>query len=140
MGELVGLPEWLAELLFVAAFLVIIFGYAGFKTRRTWKRTAARRPNPTEAEFFALMQPDVSGEATRFLWDTMAFYTTPELTPHPDDELGEDLCINDDDWSMDWPVEWAKQQGFHESNLPEWPEGWRPTVRNYGRWLSMDLR
>lgn len=137
MGELFGIPEWLARTLFVAAFLAIVFGSAGIVLTKARTRLAARRTNPTYEEFMALMRTDVGVDTAQFLWDTVLPYVKPQLTPHPDDELANDLCIYDGDWSMDWPREYAERRGFHDSNLPDWPEGWPVTVRNFGRWLDM---
>lgn len=136
MGELLGIPEWLAKTLFVSTCLIIVFSYAGISITRSHKRLAARRASPTQAEFLVLMGTDVREDVARFLWETVLPYVEPLLTPHPDDNLGKDLCIDDDDWGMDWPLEWARRQGFHESNLPDWPKDWPATIRNYGRWLS----
>ena len=83
------------------------------------------------------MEADVSSAAAEFLWETALLYLKPRLTPHPDDDLVRDLPIDSDDFSMDWPRDFAKRQGFHESSFPDWPEGWTVTVRNYGRWLDM---
>jgi len=84
-----------------------------------------------------MMAADCSPEAAEFLWETTLFYTKPRLTPHPDDDLVRDLPIDDGDWSMDWPREFAERQGFHDSNLPDWPKDWPVTIRNFGRWLSI---
>ncbi|WP_170234895.1 hypothetical protein [Croceicoccus sediminis] len=51
-----------------------------------------------------------------------------------------DLPIDEDDWSLDWPRDFARHHGFDESDLPDWPEGWPVTIRNYGRWLNMRPR
>ena len=48
----------------------------------------------------------------------------------------EDLPIDDEEWSMDWPQEWAELRDFHESNFHDWPESWPVTIRNFGRWLD----
>ncbi|MBA4164305.1 MAG: hypothetical protein C0510_06690 [Erythrobacter sp.] len=137
MGGLLGIPEWLAKLLFVATFVAIIFSLGWRNTSRSIRELKERRISPSREEFLELMEPDVSPEASEFLWDTALFYIQPHLTPHPDDDLIKDLPIDEDDIGMDWPRDWAKQQGFHDSNLPEWPEGWLVTIRNYGRWLDM---
>ncbi|MFM5918421.1 MAG: hypothetical protein ACKOOL_12940 [Novosphingobium sp.] len=79
----------------------------------------------------------MSLHAAQYLWDKTAFYIGPSLTPHPDDHLGDDLKIDDDDWSMDWPAEWARMQGIKPRDLPDWPSDWPPTIRNYGKWLSI---
>lgn len=140
MGELVGLPEWLFAILFVTIGVAIVFGFAWRNTRRQIASTVARRPNPPRQEFMVLMASDVSEETSSFLWETALFYCQGRgLTPHPDDDLLKDLPIDDDDISLDWPRDFAKRKGFHESNLPDWPEGCPVTLRNYGRWLDMYL-
>jgi hypothetical protein len=137
MGELLGVPEWLAKTRFVVAILIVVFGFAGLSIRKAHKRVAARRPNPTEGEFLAIMAQDCSPEAARFVWEQTLPYVTPHLTPHPDDLLIADLCIDGDDIDMDWPRDWAKQQGISESNLPDWPKDWPLTVRNFARWCDL---
>jgi hypothetical protein len=104
--------------------------------QRAYGRVAARRPNPTEAEFLAMMAQACSPEAARFVWEQALPYVTPHLTPHPDDLLLDDLCIDDGDF-MDWPQVWADHQGLPESNLPDWPKDWPLTVRNFARWLGL---
>lgn len=76
MGELLGIPEWLAKTLFVTAFLVIVLGSAGIALTRARRRLAAKRPNPTHEEFVALMRTDVSLDTTQFLWDTCSPITS----------------------------------------------------------------
>jgi hypothetical protein len=140
MGELLGLPEWLLAGLFVVAALTIWFGIAWRNTTKRVHETAARRANPTETEFMQMMRADVSEDASAFLWKSALPYLEcfrPKLTPHPDDDLVQHLPIDDDNFGMDWPREWAELKGFHESNMADWPEGWPVTIRNYGRWLDM---
>ena len=58
-----------------------------------------------------MMRPDVSEQASAFLWKSALPYLEllrPALTPHPDDDLVSDLPIDDDDFGMDWPREWAE--------------------------------
>ncbi|QZD91499.1 hypothetical protein K3162_07915 [Qipengyuania xiapuensis] len=136
MGEAVGLPEWLAGTLFAVGFIVILGAFAWRNTSRKIARTKAKRPSPTREEFIAMMAPDVSGKTACFLWDTAIEYLEPRLAPHPDDDLAKDLPIADEDWSMYWPSEYAELNGFHESNLADWPEEWPPTLRNFGKWLD----
>ncbi|MEL7687172.1 hypothetical protein AAG596_06015 [Citromicrobium bathyomarinum] len=137
MDELLGLPEWLAKLLFVAFFLLMLGAYGFYAIGKAHGQLAARRPNPSREEFMQMMAGCCSNEASAFLWAKALEYVRPKLNPHPDDRLGEDLCIDDDDFGMDWPREWAELKEFHESNMPDWPEGWPVTIRNYGRWLDM---
>ena len=140
MGEPFGIPEWLAATVFVVAGVSIWFAIAWRNTKRQIARTLARRANPSRAEFLKMMAGDVSDEAAAFLWETIEpnlDFHNPNLAPHPDDDLVSDLPIDGDDIRVDWPREWAAKQGFHESNLPDWPDGWPVTIRNYGRWLDM---
>ena len=130
------MPEWLFATLFVGIAALVVGTIAWRNTARQIARTAARRPNPTKDEFLSMMAPDVTRETALFLWDTAIGYLEPSLTPHPDDDLTK-LPILDDDWSIDWPGDYACLNGFHESNLAEWPEGWPPTLRNLGKWLDM---
>ncbi len=140
MGELVGIPEWLAATLFVLLFICVVGVVAWRNSSRQVNSTLARRANPDQEEFLALMSPHVSTEASEFLWHAALPYLEGKpwnLTPHPDDSLVDDLPIADEDWSMEWPLEWAAERGFHESNRPDWPDDWPPTIRNYGRWLDL---
>lgn len=137
MGKLVGLPEWLAQTVFVGISVAIWLAIAWRKMSKQMRATQARRPSPSREEFLEIMMPDADREVAEFLWQKAIFYLEPHLTPHPDDDLGLDLPIDEDDWGMDWPREWAAIRGFHESNLPKWPEAWPPTLRNYGKWLQM---
>lgn len=134
-----GLPDWLFPTIFVVVSLGVWFGFAWWNTRKQQDRLLARRPNPTKAEFAALMVDDVNEVSTEFLWDTVLCYLQPNATPHPDDDLGKDLWIDDGDWSMDWPRDFADQQGFSEKTYPDWPKDWPVTLRNFGRWLDLGL-
>lgn len=130
----------MAELLPLLVALIVIaipVCFAARNTRRQIARTLARRSNLSRDEFVQLMQPQVSKATTEFLWAAMLNHLEPKLTPHPDDSLIDDLPIDSEDWSMDWPREFAEARQFHHSNLPDWPADWPITVRNYGRWLDL---
>ena len=106
MSELAGLPEWLGELLVVAAAVLAYFTFAAFIRWRTYRRLLKKRDNPTEREFLSAMQQSgVSPEVAAFLWVNALSYVEPHLAPHPDDLLGNDLMIDEDDWGLDWPRE-----------------------------------
>ncbi len=137
MGELLGIPEWLVMTGFVVAAISIWLTLGVVMRRRAYRRVAARRPNSTEAEFLAMMAQDCSPEAARFMWQQTLSYVEPRLTPHPDDLLLDDLCIDDDDIDTDWTRDWADQQDILESDLPDWPKDWPLTVRNFARWLDL---
>lgn len=140
MGALIGIPEWMTATAFVVGGLAILFGIGWLNLRRTHARVAAHRPNPTEAEFLTMMSQDCSQEAARFVWEQALFYVEPRLTPHPDDLLIDDLCIDDDDIGMDWPQVWVEQQNLKETDLPDWPKDWPLTVRNYARWCDLGAK
>ena len=115
-------PEWVAVTLFVVAGLTIWLGFGFWMLRRAHRRVASRRANPTETEFLAMMAPDCSPEAARFVWAQALPYVEPRLTPHPYDQLVRDLCIDDDDVGMDWVRDWTERSGILESDLPDWPK------------------
>lgn len=137
MGKLLGIPEWLAVTGFVVAALAIWLVLGFVMRRRAHRRVADRRPNLTEAEFLAMMAQDCSPEAAHFVWAQALLYVEPRLTPHPDDLLLDDLCIDDDDIDMDWTRTWAEGQGIAETDLPDWPKDWPLTVRNFARWVDL---
>lgn len=137
MGELLGVPEWVAATVFVVGGVTIWLGLGVWFNRRALARVAARRANPTEAEFFATMAQDCSPEAARFMWEQTRPYVEPRLTPHPDDRLIADLRIDGDDIDMDWRRDWAERSGVAESALPDWPQEWPLTVRNFARWCDL---
>jgi len=134
------MPDWLIP----AAITIVIMGgvllVAVRNTRNMVARTRARRPNPTEAQFMAMLSADVRPEVAAFLWETMLPYLKPKLTPHPDDHLFDDLPIGDDDPSLDWLPEFAERHGMKAKHWPQWPEDWDGTVRNFARWLEAGLR
>lgn len=84
-----------------------------------------------------MMAQDCSPEAARFVWAQTLPYITPRLMPHPDDLLIDDLCIDNGDFTIDWPRDWAERQRLSESDLPDWPKDWPLTVRNFARWLDL---
>ena len=131
------MPEWVAVTGFVVVALAIWLGAGFIMLSRAHARLAARRPNLTEAEFLALTARDCSPEAARFVWARALPYVEPRLTPHPDDLLLDDLCIDDDDIAMDWPRAWAEGLGIAESDLPDWPKDWPLTVRNFAHWCDL---
>lgn len=140
MDELLGIPEWLAVSIAVT-LVILVLGLIGRRnTNNQIEETLSKRENPSRDEFLSMMMLDTSREASEFVWNSarssLDLYKR-KLAPHPDDHLVDDLPIDDEEWSMDWPRDWAEQQGFHESNLHDWPEGWPITIRNYGRWLDL---
>jgi uncharacterized protein YneF (UPF0154 family) len=137
MGELLGVPEWLAVTLWVGLGITAFLLFGSWTIRRAHERVAANRPNPSKQQFLGAMKAHCSAEVSEFLWEKALYYVGPRLTPHPDDHLIRDLNIDDDDIALDWPRDWAERRGFHPSNLPDWPKEWPATIRNIGRWLDM---
>ena len=140
METLSDLPNWVTATALIVTFLAGVYGYANWSLRRAQERVARRRANPSRQAFLADMSSTCSKEVLEFLWERSLAYVEPRLTPHPDDDLILDLRIDDDDVTEDWPRDWARQRGFHESNLPGWPEAWPTTIRNFGRWLDLGPR
>jgi hypothetical protein len=136
LGELIGIPEWLAKTTFVLAVLAICVTSGIVLQRRGWARLAVKRPNPTQDEFLELISDSVSLHTAEWLWNVaLPYYGS--LTPHPDDHLAKDAMIDDDDWGMDWPRDFADYSGFSEKSYPDWPPDWPATIRNFGRWLDL---
>lgn len=136
MGELLGIPEWLAMTGFVLGGLAIWLTLGFVMRQRGRRRLAAKRPNPTRCEFLKLMTDSVDEDTAKWLWDQARPYYEP-LTPHPDDLLSDDAMIDDGDWSMHWPREFAESNGFSDKAYPDWPKDWYATIRNFGKWLDM---
>ena len=137
MGELLGIPEWLAAIGFVAAALLAWLGLGGLLHRKQMLALAKRRQNPNAAEFVEQMTLQTSREAADFMWEMLREYTGQYATPHPTDHLYDDLCIDNGDVDIDWPEQWAEHRALEMRVLPDWPKGWETTVLNFGRWLDM---
>lgn len=138
MGELIGIPEWLVITLWLTVCFGLYFGLAFHFHRQAHKRLAAKRPNPSREEFMQAMAADVGEVTAAWMWDNLQVYYQP-LTPHPDDLLIEDACIDGDDIDMDWPRDFAAHTELGAADSPDWPEDWRLTVRNYARWPEMGV-
>ena len=54
----------------------------------------ARRANPTQDEFLAWLVPDVEVDTGNWFWNELLVYFRPALSPHPDDDLINDLPID----------------------------------------------
>lgn len=135
MGELIGLPEWLAVTLFV---LMVLGGWLalGFVLhRRGHRRLAAKRPGPTREQFIAQLADNADADIAAWLWDQALPYYDP-LTPHPDDHLLDDAMIDDDDIALYWWREFAEAMALDAASWPEWPNDWPLTMRNFARWLQ----
>ena len=136
MGDLLGLPEWLAKTIFVMLVLAGWIAVGFYLHRKAQRCLAVKRPNPTREEFLAMMGQDIDPDIAEWMWDQLQVYYTP-LTPHPDDHLLKDACIDDGDVTMDWLPEFAKTQGLPWRRWPDWPEGRDLTVHNFARWLQL---
>ena len=130
------MPNWAIPFIGITVLLAIVFAAAWFLHERKLRRLGASRPPMSRDEFMAMMQPEVSEEASAFMWEKALFYVKPHATPYPDDDLMRDLPIDHEDITLDWPEDWCNQQGVSVDALPEWPQGQTVTVRNFGRWLD----
>ena len=136
MGELIGLPEWLAVTLFVLVVLGGWLALAFVLHRRGRQRLAAKRPSLCREQFTALLAVDADADIAAWLWDQALPYYDPQ-TPHPDDHLLDDAMIDDDDIDLYWWREFAKAMALDEASWPQWPQDWPLTVRNFARWLQL---
>ena len=129
--------------LVVSAISCLYFTTIYFLGRRKWNRMAAallaRRPNRTRDEFVALLAPDVETETAEWFWNELLVYFRPTLTPHPDDDLMNDLPIDGDD-PADWVQDYCKRNGLSTRQLQKWPESRLVTPRNLLGWLESERR
>lgn len=128
---------WIAGLV-ATVFLAAEVGYRIHRKRKA-RILLARRTNPTREEFLALMDSDADPAVADFMWDTIVFYTAPQVLPHPEDDLLTDYAIDDGDIAEDWLPDFAKSRGLNWKDWPDWPVGWPPTVRNFARWLQSGI-
>lgn len=136
MGHLLGLPEWLVIPLWAIFVLVSLVTIGLVSIRRAHRELAARRPNPAHDEFMALMADDVDRDIAEWVWNQALPYYRPH-SPHPDDHLIKDARIDDDDITMDWFPDFAKQEGLDWKRWPAWPNEQELTVRNFARYLQL---
>jgi hypothetical protein len=137
MGELLGIPEWLAATPFLIVVLLVWLAWGSRSIRKAHRHLAEKRPNPTRDEFLSMMRVDVDEDVSAWLWDQLQVYYRP-LTPHPDDHLIEEARIDDDDIGTDWMRDFAKAAGLdHGKAWPDWPAEWELTVRNFARFLQL---
>jgi hypothetical protein len=136
MGELIGIPEWLALTLYACVALAVWMAWSFRSIRMAHRRLAEKRPSPDREQFLAMMRDDVDEDVAAWMWDELQVYYRP-LTPHPDDQLIDDVKIDDDDIGLDWLPAFAKAQGLDHRSWPDWPEGWALTVRNFARFLQL---
>ena len=134
-----SMQEWALPALVVFSGFAFYIALALRNTRRMVAQTSARRQNPTQEQFVAMLDGEVSKETAAFLWERLTFLIGPHLTPHPDDDLANDLPIDPDEPTMDWLPEFAELHGRNHRDWPEWPQNWQGTVRNFARWLEMGL-
>jgi hypothetical protein len=136
LGAALGIPEWLAATLFVVVGVSLTLIYGLHKRRRKMQALSAKRPSPDRTEFLTLMTASVEETTAAWMWATLLPYYEP-LTPHPDDHLLADACIDDDDITMDWLPRFAEDRGLRWQDWPEWPADWELTVLNFARWLQL---
>ncbi len=84
---------WIAGLV-ATVFVAAEVGYRIHRKRKA-RILLARRTNPTREEFLALMDSDADPAVADFMWDTIVFYTAPQVLPHPEDDLLTDYAIDD---------------------------------------------
>jgi hypothetical protein len=138
MRDLLGMPEWLAIVVWIVIVLAAMLAYGNYSIRKAHRSLAKRRLNPTREQFIDLLAPDVDDDVAGWLWDTTCPYYRP-LTPHPEDHLIKDARIDDDDVTMDWLPAFAKSRQMNWKDWPDWPKDWELTVRNFARWLQLGV-
>ena len=129
-----------------AAGCVGLFLLLWIVTNRRGKRQAAAllqsRPSLTRDQFVDLLSGDCESDIADFLWNKMApewSHWNDSLTPHPDDDYLGGLPIDPEE-PEDWVRDFCVDNGLRLADLPNWPEEWVTTVRNFARWLSSARR
>ena len=127
------------KLAVVAALVVCVFVWLHISGERRLKRQKAILPalrvNPTYNEFAALLNADCEPDIADQLWcDLLPFYA-PDMTPHPDDDVIQDMPIDHDE-PNDWLRDFCKKNGFGVRDVTPWPSQQQATVRNLARWFS----
>lgn len=119
--------------LFVGYFF-ILWLVARWQRPRRVARLLVQRPNLSLAEYCAAM-PDVDADVAEWLWDEVQIFCRPDLTPHPQDEITDDLAIDPDEPDF-WFMDFCEQHNLPHRNFPDWPKGEVVTVHSFALWLS----
>lgn len=118
---------------------LLLWAYMAWDRKRQVTALAARRHNPTQAEFMELLAGDCEADVAAFLWDKLADSWQPEATPHPDDDYLKDVPIDPEEQG-DWLDAFCTVHCLSADDWPEWPAEEATTVRNFARWLSEGRR
>lgn len=135
MGELLGIPEWLALTLWVSLVLTLAVTWGLHSIRKAHRKLAEKRPDPSHDQFVDLLAPAVASDVAEWMWNCLLPYYRP-MTPHPNDHLFTDARIDEDDVTMDWLPRFAEDHGLDWKAWPDWPDGEELTVHNFARWLQ----
>lgn len=128
----------MAALWFVAVGVIAAAGtWVAFerKWRRQAGRLAERRTNLDRSGFVAALAGSADADVAEWLWDELAAYWRPILTPHPDDDFVRDLPIDPEE-PNDWLNRFCASQSLERESFPEWPFGEATTVRNLAAWFT----
>ncbi len=131
------------EFAFVGAIVVGVFAWLYFVGERKLARQKAilqaRRANPTHDEFLALLETDCEADIADQLWNDLLLFYCPDMTPHPDDDVVQDMPIDDEE-PNDWLAHFCKINDMRVKDVSPWPQQQPATIRALARWFSENRR
>jgi hypothetical protein len=84
-----------------------------------------------------MLAGDVDADSAAWFWDELQVYYRPLLSPHPDDDLVNDMPIDPDE-PEDWARDYCRLSGIALRQVRNWPEGRPVTPRNFLCWLHAE--
>lgn len=129
----------MTEFAVVSAIVICIFAWAHIAGERKLRQQKAsllvRRPNLTLDEFIDFLRDDCEPDIARLLWTELLVFYQPDMTPHPDDDVIQDMPIDHDE-PNDWLAQFCKINAMRVKDVLPWPQDRPATVRNLARWFS----
>ncbi len=127
------------EFALVAGVVVAVFAWIYVAGGRNLKRMklalARRRPSPTREEFISMLAESCEADIAELLWDELFVFYKPDMTPHPDDDVIQDMPIDGEE-PNDWLSEFCKRNSLRLKDITDWPKDQSATVRNLASWFS----
>jgi hypothetical protein len=123
----------------VVAIVICIFAwtYVAGERKLVRQKTAlrARRANPTYEEFVTSLRSDCEADIADQLWQDLLVFYRPDMTPHPEDDVIQDMPIDHDE-PNDWLAHFCKANNMRVKDISPWPKNQQATIRNLARWFS----
>lgn len=103
--------HWIFITIISVAALIVVIMMSKWRVNRKIRQYSLIRPNLSEAQFVALFpEQEINARAA---YSFVSTYLPKDVSPHPDDKLGKDLCL-DEDVILQWALE---QMGLKDEAL-----------------------